>query len=509
MAAPPAPETPPQFAAIDLGSNSFHLLIARVVHGELLIVDRLREPVRLAAGLDAFNRLTREARDRALDCLALFGHRLDGLPPDHVRAVGTNTLRKARNARGFLRRAEEVLGYPIEIIAGREEARLIYLGVAHDRSDDGGRRLVVDIGGGSTECVIGQRFEPLQRDSLHMGCVSFSQRFFPGGAISREGFRAAEVAALQELQELEQHYTALGWDEAVGSSGTINAVGTIIREQGWDDGELTYPNLKLLRRELESAGHVGALRLAGLTDDRAPVLPGGVAILKAVFKSLGIERMERSTSALREGLLFDLQGRSEHEDLRDGTIARLQERYRVDRDHATRVERTAVRALRQVATDWGLDIEVDGRFLSWSAQLHEVGLALNHAGHHKHGAYLVAHGDMPGFSHDDQELLAVLVRTHRRKLTRGLFASLPPGRARLAQRLTVLLRLAVLLHRGRRDRALPRLALRAARSALTLSLPPGWLDAQPLARADLAVEATLLRAIGFELRIGEIGQEDE
>ncbi|QDU67241.1 exopolyphosphatase [Engelhardtia mirabilis] len=509
MAPPPDRLPQPQYAAVDLGSNSFHMLIARVVDDELLIVDRLREPVRLAAGFDENNRLRRSARERALECLDRFGHRLADVPRSNVRVVGTNTLRKARNTRSFLRHAEEALRHPIEIISGQEEARLVYLGVAHDLSDDGGRRLVVDIGGGSTECVIGRRFEPLLRDSLHMGCVSFSQRYFDNGELTRERFRAAELAAGLELQGLQESYRALGWEDAAGSSGTINSIGRIIDEAGWEGGGITYANLKNLRREMIAAGHIDQLVLPGLTPDRTPVLAGGLAILKAIFSSLRIERMQLSSFALREGLLYDLIGRIRHEDVRDRTIQRMQERYQVDRNQASRIERTAIRALRQVAAIWELDEEQAGRFLSWAAQLHEIGLALNHSGYHKHGAYLVANSDLPGFSRDDQELLAVMVRAHRRKLTKQMFAALGPGTARKALQLTTLLRLSVLLHRSRRVEALPPLVLRAARSALALDLPPGWLDAQPLARADLAVEASQLAAVGFDLRVGEIGQEGQ
>lgn len=497
-----SPAKPPQevLAAVDLGSNSFHMLIARVVQGELHILDRMRETVRLAAGLDENKRITKEARDRALLCLQRFGQRVAELPQGSVRAVGTNTLRRAANARGFLRRAREALGHPIEVLPGREEARLIYLGVAHDISDDAGRRLVVDIGGGSTECILGERFEPLLTDSLHMGCVSFSNEFFPGGSLDRERFRAAEIGARLEMQSIERSYRAEGWDEAVGSSGTINAIAEILRLSGWEKGSVTRDGLRRLRKAMVAAGHVSRLELPGLAPDRVPVLAGGVAILTAIFDSLGVEEMRTSSFALREGLLYDLLGRIRHEDVRDRTIRRFGEVYHVDHEQSTRVERTALRLLQQVAEAWALDEELAKRFLVWAARLHEIGLAISYSGYHKHGAYLIEHSDMPGFSREDQALLATLVRLHRRKLDKALFREPPTFRTRLALRLVVLLRLSVLLNHSRRPEAVPNVRLEGEDNRLLVHFPKGWLEDHSLARADLEAETEALLAVGFELR---------
>ncbi len=486
---------------MDLGSNSFHMLIARVVQGELHILDRMRETVRLAAGLDDDKRITNEARERALACLARFGQRIADLPEGAVRAVGTNTLRRAHNARGFLRKARAALGHPIEVLPGREEARLIYLGVAHDISDDAGRRLVVDIGGGSTECIVGERFEPLLTDSLHMGCVSFSEEFFKGGVIDRDRFRAAEIGARLELQTIERSYRAEGWNEAVGSSGTINAIAEILRLSNWTKSGITREGLRRLRKTMVAAGHVTKLELPGLTPERRPVLPGGVAILGAIFDSLGVEVMRTSSFALREGLLYDLLGRIRHEDVRDRTIRRFSEVYHVDHEQAARVERTALRCLGDVAQAWDIDEETARRFLVWAARLHEIGLAISYSGHHKHGAYLIEHSDMPGFGQGDQALLATLVRMHRRKLDKSLFREPPTFRTRLALRLVVLLRLTVLLNHSRRPDAVPRLELEAQDNSLEVTFPKGWLEDQSLARADLEAEAEALRAVGFELRV--------
>ena len=414
-------------AAVDLGSNSFHLVVGRPVQDQLHIVDRLRERVALAAGLDDEKRLTDEAQMRALACIERIGERVRGMPPGSVRAVGTSALRMARNAPAFLARAEEALGHPIEIISGAEEARLIYLGVAHDLSDDAHRRLVVDIGGGSTECILGERFEALKTDSLHMGCVNFSLRYFENGAITREAMERAHIAARLELQSMERTYRSLGWEECIGSSGTIVAIGTILAENQWSDRGITPKGLRKLRKALVALGHVDNLALPGLQAERAPVVPGGVAILSAIFDGLAIEQMSISQGALREGVLYDLLGRIRHEDLRDQTIRRFSERYHVDNEQSSRVERTASILLKDAAGEWDIPRKLGRQFLSWAARLHEIGLSLAHSGHHKHGAYIVENSDMPGFSRPDQSMLAALIEGHRRKLSIERFGALPPS----------------------------------------------------------------------------------
>ena len=497
----PPPRAFDTVAAVDLGSNSFHMVVARLVGDELQPLDRLRERVALGAGLDAAGRLSDEAQERALACLARFGERLRGMPSESVRAVGTSTLRVARDARGFLARAEEALGRPIEIVSGAEEARLIYLGVAHDLSDDQSRRLVVDIGGGSTECVLGERFEPLKADSLHMGCVHWSARFFPRGAITRDALKRARIAARLELQSLERHYRALGWQECVGSSGTILAVDAILRESGWSERGIDPEGLRRLRKALVAAGSADELALPGLQPDRAPVLAGGVAILSAVFDAFGIESMQTSTGALREGVLHDLLGRIRHADLRDQTIRRFSERYHVDLVQSGRVQRTALALLAQVEQAWGLAHESSAQFLAWAARLHEIGLSVSHHGYHRHGAYLVEHSDMPGFSRRDQATLAALIEGHRRKLAPERFESLPAAAQRAALRLCVVLRLAVLLNRSRGQTVVPDVRFLARADGGEISAPKDALAAAPLLRADLEEEAARLAGHGIEVTI--------
>lgn len=493
--------TPDTVAAVDLGSNSFHLIVARLVEGRIHVLDRLRERVALAEGLGPDKRLHRDARERAYSALELFGQRLRHMPAGTVRAVGTNTLRQAKDGRSFQARAEELLGHPVEVISGYEEARLIYLGVAHDIEEDRGKRLVVDIGGGSTECIIGEGFEPVEADSLYMGCVTFSLRYFPGGEIRPEYMEAAEVAASLEVQTIARRYRQLGWNRAYGASGTVRAVESILAASGFSDEGITEKGIRKLRKALIAAGHASRLALPGMPADRAAVLPGGVAILGALFHLLGIEKMTAANGALREGLVYDLVGRIQHRDVREGTIRSMSERYHVEVDQADRVERTSLALLDQVATSWELADDSLRQALRWAARLHEIGLAISHSGFHQHGAYLVEHSDMPGFSKEDQALLAMLVLSHRRKLRRGRFDELPAGVAPYAFRLCILLRLAVRLNRSRSPDAVPNVRLSARKKTLELAFPAGYLDAHPLTRADFAEEAEVLAGAGYSLKV--------
>lgn len=489
--------TPSQLAAVDLGSNSFHMVVARVVDGDVQIVDKLRERVGLAEALDKEGNLRSEGIDLALETLTRFGQRLRGLPKDAVRAVGTNTLRKAKNSDKFLSKGKKALGYPIEIISGREEARLVYQGVARSIETDGARRLVVDIGGGSTECIVGENLETLIADSFYMGCVTFSMRFFKGGRISRKRMDAARTGAGVELQSVLSRYKNFGWDQAVGSSGTVLAVANILHMEGWADHAITRKGLKRLTDYMIEAGHVDNLKLEGLAADRAKVLPGGVAVLRAIFEDFGLEQMEASTGALREGLLYDLAGRLSHHDVREQTVTTLCDRYRVDSDQASRVEGTALKLFDELRDHWGLGGAESRKMLRWAARLHECGQTVAYSGYHKHGAYLLGHGELAGFSKQDQAFLAALVRGHRRKLARSHFSGMPDPEAAL--RMSVLLRLAVLINRNRDRRAVPRIEVEADENWLQLSTPEGWLDEHPLLAEDLMREQDRLRNAGLEL----------
>ncbi|MGI9288629.1 MAG: exopolyphosphatase, partial [Pseudomonadales bacterium] len=496
-------EAKPEFlAAIDLGSNSFHMKIARVEpSGRLRTIDRMREMVQLASGLDEQSILAQDTIDRALDCLQRFGQRLTDIPASNVRAVGTNTLRKARNAGKFLQQADAVLGRQIEIISGYEEARLVYLGVAHSVQTDAQKRLVIDIGGGSTELIVGTGFTPLQKQSLYMGCVSMSRKFFPDGRISKKRMRAAELFALRELEWLRAAYRSSGWEVAIGSSGTIRAISNIIRQQGWHDHLITAEALDKLGALLIELGDSKKINIDGIEQRRANVLPGGVAILKAAFSSLEIKEMTTSEGALREGLLYDMLGRISNADVRNETVIDLGERYHVGELQAKRVEASAQILHQQVAKAWRLRDSYHKKLLNWAAYLHEIGLDIAHAQYHKHGAYLIQHADLPGFSRQEQTTLAALVRSHRRKFHNELFDVLREKAARKAKRLTVLLRLAVLLNRSRLDNHPSELTLSVDSENLLLQFPANWLAEHPLTQADLEQETNYLKSAGFKLSV--------
>jgi exopolyphosphatase/guanosine-5'-triphosphate,3'-diphosphate pyrophosphatase len=465
------------------------------------IVDRLRETVRLASGLDKRHQLTAAAQNRALACLRRFGQRLRAMTPDSVRCVGTNALRQAHNAEEFLARAQRALGHPIEVIAGREEARMIYLGVAHSGPETRGKRLVMDIGGGSTELIVGKGFESLHRESLYMGCVSMSGAHFAGGVIRRAGFAAAELAAHRELQPVQENLLKAGWQTALGASGTMLAVREVLHAQGWSTSGITLRGLKRLRKAMLDAGHVNKLKLSGLSVDRAPVFPGGVAILIALFEAFGLSRVSVSEGALREGLLYDLLGRIRREDVRERTIQGLCTRYLVEPTHAERVRKTALVALDAVAKTWGLKPEEHRNRLAWAARLHEIGLSLAHTRFHKTGAYLIDNSDLPGFSLQEQKQLAMLVRGHRRKFPSAALQLLPRTSQRAVKYLCVLLRLAVLLHRSRANLAPPKMQITAGPNQLRLRFPADWLERHPLTAADLVQEAAYLKAIQFKLKL--------
>lgn len=492
------------FAAVDLGSNSFHLLIARrEPGGSLVVVDRLREMVRLAAGLGDDRCISPEARARALACLRRFGQRLREVPRHNVRAVGTDTLRRARDAQAFIDAAAGALDHSVEIVSGMEEARLIYLGVAHDLAQEG-PRLVMDIGGGSTELIVGAGTEPTYKASLDMGCVGHSERFFAGGRITGEAFDAAELAARVEIEPFESRLRTAGWCAAVGASGTIRAVAAALREAGWTDGRITMEGLERLRAGLVDTGRVERMRLPGVRPERYPVFPGGVAILCAAFDALGIDAMRVSDGALREGLLLDLIGRVEHADVRAASVERLGTRFHADADQAARVGATACHLFHEVAGPWGLDDDT-GWLLRWAARLHEIGLDIAHPAYHRHGAYIVDHTDLAGFSREEQRRLAALVRAHRRKFPGERLRGLDTPRAPRLARAAVLLRLAVLLHRGRSDTPLPDVSLAVDGPRIRLVFPRGWLGDHPLTRADLAEEKACLEAAGFELDVDDGG----
>ena len=486
-------------AAVDLGSNSFHLLVARMDGGTLQVIDRYKEMVRLGEGLTADKHLREDVAERALACLERMGQRLRSVAADNVQAVGTNTLRQVRPETRFIDRAELALGHPIEVISGREEARLIYLGVAHGLAIGDEKRLVVDIGGGSTEVIVGEGFTPILRESLHMGCVSMSYRFFANDKITAKAMEKAELYGALEVRPVREVFRQSGWRTATGSSGTIRSIAAVVEAEGWSEDGISAEALTRLRDALVTFGKVSAIELKGLTEERRPVFAGGVAVLRAVFQSLGIARMRVSDQALREGLIYEMVGRVHHEDARERTVATLCRRFDVDLEHAQRVRETALHLLAQVREGWQLGHPNYPNILGWAAELHEVGLAVAHSQYQKHGAYLLRNADLSGFTRQEQDVLAALVLGHRRKFPIESFLQLPSGVRDCARRLCVILRLAVLMHRGRSSDAKPDPVLGADADTVMLRFPDGWLDEHPLTRLELEEEASRLLEAGFSL----------
>ncbi|OFZ85089.1 MAG: exopolyphosphatase [Betaproteobacteria bacterium RBG_16_66_20] len=497
---------PDLFAAVDLGSNSFHLQVGRVVDGQIYPLDTLREMVRLGAGLTAEKRIDRATQARALEALERIGERLRGLPRGAVRAVGTNTLRVAKNAPQFLREARAALGFPIEVIAGREEARLIYLGVAHSLPVAAHvrdhKRLVVDIGGGSTELIIGRGLDPLLTESLYMGCVSYSLAYFPEGRIDKARIKKAELAARQELAGMVREYRAAGWEEAVGSSGTARALEAILHENGYAEEGITRDGLDRLRSQLIKHERADPDRIAGLRKERAQVLPGGLAIMLAVFSELSIERMAVSEGALRHGVLYDLLGRVQHRDMREATVTQFMRRYHVDTAQAERVRSLALKIFDSINAEQR-ELDAERLVLDWAARLAESGLSVAHAQYHKHSAYILSNADMPGFSRMEQQRLARIVLAHRGKLGKMQDEGLEGS----DWTLVFALRIAALVLRNRTDARFPLLRVAGDATGYALDLPQTWLEENPLAAAALETETEYWKAVGMRFAVNSLSEK--
>lgn len=487
-------------AAVDLGSNSFHLVLARNLKGEISLLRRMGEKVQLAAGLDENNHLSEEAQQRGLNCLKLMAPFLQGLNENQVRIVATNALRAAHNAAEFIQRAEAILGFPIEIIAGREEARLIFSGVVHTTPRVEGKRLVIDIGGGSTEFIIGEGAEPQLLESLHMGCVSYTGRFFAKGEVTEASYAKARTAALGELLHIRRSFRRTGWQVAQGSSGTLKTLSQIVGKGEF--APLTPAAIRELEKDLLKARSAHHWTVYGMRPDRVAVMPAGLAIASAFFESLNIEEMHYSDGALREGVLYELLGSGTDEDIRERTVRTLLERFQVEPTQSHAVTAAALHALEQVAWDWGLAAPKWHNKLEWAARLHEIGLSVAHTQYHKHGAYLMRYADLAGFTRLQQQMLAILIRAHRRKFPLAEFKAFAPEDQLKLQRLARLLRLAVVLHHSRPETPLLDFRLQidnaTPRESMQITFPEGWLQDQPLLQADLEQEASWQQAAGFE-----------
>jgi exopolyphosphatase/guanosine-5'-triphosphate,3'-diphosphate pyrophosphatase len=409
-------------------------------------------------------------------------------------------MRQIDPADNFHSLAEKALLHPIEIIAGREEARLVYLGVAHGLAAGDEPRLVVDIGGGSTELIIGEGYQPYERESLHMGCVSMSRRFFPEGKITPQSMRKAMLACAVEIRPVRNEFRDGDWIKAIGSSGSIKSIRNVVIEQGWSESGITRSSLDRLTEHLIDTGSVAELSLKGLSEQRKPVFAGGVAVLAAVFEHIGIDHMEVSSEALREGLIYDMIGRTHHEDTRERTLKTLGKRYNIDKAQAKRIEETSLSLLEQVKRAWQLHAPRYSAMLSWAARVHEIGLTVSHSQFQKHGAYLIENSDLSGFSRQEQRVLAALVRGHRRKFPMAIFEQLPGEVIACTKHLCILLRLSVLTHRARSPAAKPIPRLEVEGRHISLVFPEDWINHHPLTRAELEQEANYLESAGYLLR---------
>lgn len=496
---------PQEIAAIDLGSNSFHMVIARIVNGALQVLGRLKQRVHLADGLDSNNMLSEEAMERGIACLALFAERLQGFPEENVCIVGTHSLRQAANAEEFLKRAAKVIPYPIEIISGHEEARLIFMGVAHTQPEKG-RKLVIDIGGGSTEMVIGEDFDPLLVESRRMGCVSFARQFFPNGEISKDNFQRARLAAAQKLENMAWQYRIQGWQSALGASGSIKAAHEVLIALGEKDGLITAERLELLRHEVLKYKRFSELALPGLSEDRQAVFVPGLSILCGVFDALAIKQLRLSDGALREGVLYEMEGRFRHQDIRSRTARSLAEHYNIDHEQAYRVLSTVQQLYAQWMTQNSKLVHPQlEALLNWAAMLHEVGLSINHSGMHRHSAYILQNTNLPGFNQEQQLLLATLVRFHRKGVKLDELPRLTLFKKKQYIPLIQILRLAALLNNQRQSTTTPEsLELETNGFHWILRFPQGYLQQNNLVQLDVEKEQSYWKDVeGWSLLVEE------
>ncbi|MFK5914302.1 MAG: exopolyphosphatase [Woeseiaceae bacterium] len=493
---------PRMMAAVDLGSNSFHMIVASLEeNGTLKIIDRIKEMVRLSAGLDSKNNLNEETQQRALECLSRFAQRLQNIHEKDIRITGTNTLRIAKNSNKFIKKAKKVLGHRIDVISGVEEARLVYHGAVYSLAELGNRRLVVDIGGGSTEIIIGKNNKPIKLESLEMGCVSITKMFFSDGVINKSKLKKADIFARQKVEPERRSYLKTGWEQCVGTSGSIRSISKVLLATKMTDGTITEKGLKQLLDKLLQFELINNIELDGLNTDRQQVFIGGVIVLNAIFKALKLKEMIASDGALREGLMLDMVGRIKHEDIREPSVLQMASRYEVRQEHAANIILSCKYLSNKLSKVWSLNDENNQLLLLWAAHLHEIGLAISLTSYHKHGAYLVLNSDMPGFSMHEQLLLSLLIRYHRQKFMLEDFESFSPKYCNKIFYLIIILRIAVILNRSIPEYQKPDYTVKAKKGLLILSFPEHWFEANPLTIADFENETNYLAKIGIDLLI--------
>lgn len=486
-----------QIAVLDVGSNSFHLVVARIISGAVQILHKTKIKVRLADGLDKNNNLSQESIDRGVQALEVIKTSLAGFEPNSVRIVATYTLRKAKNANRFIEAAKQIFPYPVEIIAGQEEARLIFNGVAHTESLDD-KTLVIDIGGGSTEFIIGEKLEPMLLRSLDMGCVSYSQQFFNNPIIKEKHFAKAITAAQQQLELIEDKYINIGWQNALGTSGTIESL-VLQAGEGLEAHDLSLAQLENIKRKIIAAGSLDNLALPYVSEDRKQVFPAGLAILIAIFRSFKITSLNYAQAALREGVIYEMESSLSKTNIKERAAQSIATRYDVDTKQAKLVLDTSFALFEQAKEQWHLNEQRLKPILGWAALLHEVGLHINSRGVQRHSAYILANAELPGFNSEQQTLVSTLTRFHRKKIKINELPQLTQFSHYEVLNCIVLLRLAVLLNIKRQQDFLPEYQFNVDKNRIHLSFPPGWLDDHPVIAADLDKEKEQIEKANVKL----------
>ncbi|MFL0796556.1 MAG: Ppx/GppA family phosphatase [Cellvibrionaceae bacterium] len=491
---------PLHYVAIDLGSNSFHMLVARYNDGTLEKIDRVKEMVQIGRGLRSDGTLDDEAQERALHCLERFSERISAIPAAQVRAVGTKALRMTRHSGDFFHRMEKTLGHSIQVISGYEEARLIYLGIVNDIHLGKQKRLVIDIGGGSTEVIIGQSYTPKRLESLSLGCVSYAKRFFSDYNITEAAMRKAQMAAQEEVEQIRKEYLQEGWEQAIGASGTIRALADLMPDCG-GSGIITLDNLLELRNRLLRKGNE---ILAEVSPQRRMVLPAGLAILIGIFKELKLDQLQAADGTLKEGLIYDTIGRNSSGDVREQTVQKMIERFGVDTTQSDMVYSVADNFFQSLLPKisplipTGLNTP---KLLKWAAQLHEIGLSISHSGFHRHGHYLIRNMDMAGFSRLEQRLLATLIGLHRRKWQGELLEELPESYHPIAKIVGIILRLSAVLSRSRSPKSQDLPSISLENNTFSLKFAQNWLEEHPLSLQSLERESHYLHNQEFTLSL--------
>jgi len=486
-----------QIAVLDIGSNSFHLIVARIISGTVQVLHKMKMKVRLADGLNSQNLLSKEAVDRGLQALDVIKTSLEGFEPNSVRIVATYTLRKAKNANLFIEAAKQIFPYPVEIIAGQEEARLIFNGVAHTEALDD-KTLVIDIGGGSTEFVIGEKLEPILLRSLDMGCVSFTRKFFNKEVIKAKHFDEAITAAQQHLELIEDKYINIGWQNTLGTSGSIESL-VMQSGLGNESHQLTLNDLEQIKQNIIAAGNVDNLELPHVNEDRKQVFPAGLAILIAIFRSLKINTLQYAQAALREGVINEMESSLTHADIKERSAQSLATRYDVDTKQANLVLQTSFSLFEQAKEQWHLNDNRLKPLLGWAALLHEVGLHINSRGVQRHSSYILANAELPGFNSEQQTFISTLTRFYRKKIKVEELPQLTQFSHYEVLNCIVLLRLAVLLNIKRQQNFLPEYQFSVDKNKLSLRFPENWLEEHPVIKADLQKEKEQIEKANIQL----------